>query len=79
MLIVDYPTRLQAHILVGDSLRGHGLCSHLPVQQHHRLHELHRGDHRGHHDRPPDGGLLPLRRGLQYQPGVGNTKKVKLI
>ena len=62
--------RLQAHILVGDRVRGHGLCRHLPLQQHHRLHERHSGDHRGHHDGSPLRGLLSLRRRLQYQPGV---------
>ena len=63
--------RLQAHILVGDCLRGHGLCRHLPLQQHHRLHERDRGDDGGHDDGPPLRGLLSLRGCLQYQPGVG--------
>ena len=79
MLIFDHPTRLQAHILVGDCLRGHGLCRHLPLQQHHRLHERHRGDDGRHDDGATLRGLLPLCGCLQYQPGVGNTEKVKLI
>ena len=62
--------RLQAHILVGDCLRGHGLCRHLPLQQHHRLHERDRGDDGRHDDGPPLRGLLSLCGCLQYQPGV---------
>ena len=78
-------SRFQAHILVGDCLRGHGLRRHLPVQQHHRLHECDRGDDCGHDDGPPLRGLLSLRGCLQYQPGVsfkmlsGVNKKTAIL
>ena len=58
--------RLQAHLLVNHRVRGHGLRGHLPLQQHHRLHERDGCDHGGHDDRAAVGGLLPLSSGLQY-------------
>ena len=61
--------RIQTHLLVRDSVCGHGVRSHLPVQQHHRLHERHGRHHGRHHDRPALRGLLPLRGRLQYKPG----------
>lgn len=44
-----------------------------PLQQHHRLHERHRSDYRGHDDRPPLRGLFPLRGCVQHQPGIQFT------
>ena len=70
--------RFQAHILVRDCLRGHGLCRHLPLQQHHRLHERDGGDDGGHDDGPPLRGLLPLRGCLQHQPG-GSFKMLSAV
>ena len=53
-----HPLRLQTHFLVDHRLCGHGLRRDIPLQQHHRLHERHSGDHGGHHDGPTLGGFL---------------------
>ena len=62
--------RFQAHFLVDHRVRSNGMRCHLPLQQHHRLHERHRGDHRGHDDSSSLRGLLPFRGCVQHQPGL---------
>ena len=62
--------RFQAHFLVDHRVRSDGMCRHLPLQQHNRLHERHRGDHCGHDDRSSLWGLLPFRGCVQHKSGI---------
>ena len=60
---------LQVGLLDPHSLGRPGLGRALPLPEHHRLHERHGGHHGGDHDGATLGGLLPVHRGLQHQPG----------
>jgi hypothetical protein len=64
--VTPFTLRFQTYFLVWNSLHCYGVGRHLLVQQHHRLHELHRGNNRGYNDCSSIRGILPFCSGLQY-------------